>query len=187
MAKKKHPSEETDLLFRYIRAIDKHIEMGMLSIDIIHSFVVVDNYLHLYYSRPHKYDPDKMYKGFCQMLRLWINHQRSIKKGDLLQMVENGEFDHITKKELEDRNKLSHFLFHPLSSTDDIEPPTDSSTESLRKYHERYIHQTYSLLSENDPIQVVAIDSKGKPFVVIHEKGSPSQLIRQKPANILFK
>ena len=181
MTKKKHPSKTIDSTFRYIHAIDKHIKMGMITIDIIHSLVVVDSYTHLYYSRPYPNDPDKMYKGFCQMIRLWINYQRSVKLGDLMRMVEDGDFDHITTRELEDRKILSNYtsiLPHPIKN---INLPTDDDINSIRQFHIQYIQETYRPLADNDPIYIVAIDTKGRPFVVIHEEGIPSQLIRQKP------
>lgn len=90
--RKRTDSHEADIdeYYKGIRAIDKLMESGVLNIDFLRGVATLESYLHLYLLNDDlKNDnDDKAYKDLCYMIRMWINHQRAYKKGDLLRMID---------------------------------------------------------------------------------------------------
>lgn len=155
---------------KQIAAISRLIEHGWLLIDMSAGVVGVDPFLHTYYQQSIQGDDTKLYRGFCQMLRLWINFQRAFKKGELLHMLEEGVYDEITTKELAEMTNHKPFF---TKTKEDKEPPSLPSSEmkidERRAWLEKYINQRYGNFADAEPLQIIVIGSKGQPIVKVIE------------------
>lgn len=78
------------MLFDHIEAIKEMIDKSWVSVDIVDKMAMVDPLLHLKLLDLKSADY-KLYMGFCIELRLYINYELSLKRGDLQRLVEEGK------------------------------------------------------------------------------------------------
>lgn len=155
---------------KQIVAISRLIEHGWLLIDMSSGVVGIDSFLHTYYQQSIQGDDTKLYRGFCQMLRLWINFQRAFKKGELLHMLKEGAYDEITTKELAEITNHNPF-FTKTQGHKEISPlpSSEMNIDERRTWLEKYINQRYGNFADTDPLQIIVIGSKGQPIIKIIE------------------
>ena len=167
---------DADSLERQLKSIDNLIEKGMLVVDMLQGTAAMNSHVWNYYMQN-----DKMTHGFCIMLRSWINFQRSWKKGELLQMTEDGSFNRIAEDEIE---MLAKQAKHPSVMTGRVSPSVlrtdklsdDKSDEQKRMYLKEYITNRYCLWPDAAPILLVCIGVEGKAIATLEQTTVPSQL-----------
>lgn len=155
---------------KQIAAIDKLIAQGYLTVDIVNGIAAISPTLHGYYLQTIDGDETKLYRGFCLMLRLWINFQRAYKKGDLLRMFEEGDYDGINHRELAEaanRRPLDTDK-HKQIEAPSLPSPT-LSPEERREWLETYIKKRYGPLDDTAPLHIVAVGSTGRFIATVDE------------------
>ena len=70
---------------KQIEAIQSLIDSNQIIIDFLEAKVVIENKTFMQYRHTLQTDEqnDKLFNGFCVMIRTWINFQRAFKKGSL--------------------------------------------------------------------------------------------------------
>lgn len=163
-------SARIELQHKQIATIDRHIEQGYLMVDMVNAVVSIDPYLHIYYQQAIQGDDTKLYRGFCLMLRLWINYQRAYKKGELLRLLEEGCYDTISTREMADI--ANRKPFRPCMQKLSEAPTLPSSTLSLEErqaWLEQYIEKRYGTLSDTTPLLIIVIDNEGNTIATVEE------------------
>lgn len=163
---------EVNELEKHVKAIDNHIKSGRLVVDMLQGTAAMDSYLWIYFTRT-----DDMMKGFCIMLRRWINFQRSWKKGELLRMVEEGAYASIQEDELKELAKQKQ---HPLVMTARVSPTLldpekisgSLSDEQKEQYLSEYVNNRYCLWPDAAPVLVLCIGTKGNVVASVEQVAS---------------
>lgn len=169
---KKGAVGEVNDLEKHVKAIDGHIQSGRLVVDMLQGTAAMDSYLWIYYTRT-----DDMMKGFCIMLRRWINFQRSWKKGELLRMVEEGAYASIQKDELKELAKQKNY---PMIMTGRVSPTLldpekisgPMSDEQKKQYLSEYVNNRYCLWPDAAPVLVMCIGVKGDLIASVEQQSN---------------
>lgn len=162
---------------KQIAAISRLIEHGWLMVDMATGIIAIDPYLHTYYQQSIQGDETKLYRGFCQMLRLWINFQRAFKKGDLLRMIDEGDYDGISNRELAEATNRKPFITDSKGNRIPSSLPSpDLTIEERHAWLEQYIEQRYGNYADTEPLKIIVIGSNGKPIVEIIEVSSNNKI-----------
>lgn len=174
MKKNRKPDDAAFIESTYmmVKAIDKLVGLGLVEVDMLNALVSVDSCVHIYYRQllPGSKDEDKFYKCFCTMLRAYINYQRAVKKGDLLRMLEAGEYDAITRQEL-DLAGLDKPVDKPGKQPSEGESPCPTLPQGeltdgqKRDWLNSYIESRYAPLPDSTSIVVVTIGHDSRPLV----------------------
>lgn len=172
MKNKKSIVGEVNDLGKQVKAIDNHIQSGRLVVDMLQGTAAMDSYLWIYFTRT-----DDMIKGFCIMLRRWINFQRSWKKGELLRMVDEGAYHSIKEEELKELAKQKQ---HPLVMTSRVSPTLldpdkisgSLSEEQKKQYLSEYVNNRYCLWPDAAPVLVLCIGTKGNVIASVEQVAS---------------
>ena len=164
-----------DTLGKEIKAIDNLITSHLV-VDMLRGTAAMDSYLWIYYSKD-----DKLMQGFCIMLRQWINFQRAWKKGELLRMIEEGQYSFIGENELSELCEQKKF---PVELKDRISPTPlkperlsqSGNEEQKKQYLEEYVNSRYCPWPDAAPILVLCIGTDGSALASVEQTIRPSRL-----------
>lgn len=75
---------------KQIEAIQSLVDSNQLIIDFLKAKVVIGNPLFMYYRHALETEEenDKLFNGFCVMIRTWINFQRGFKRGSIEKILD---------------------------------------------------------------------------------------------------
>ena len=169
MKKKENPFMDVVNLEKHVTAIDNLIADGKLVVDMFQGTAAMDTYTWLYYS-----DKDQLMLGFCVMLRKWINFQRSWKKGELLRMIEEGNYQYLAEDEIETLAKqktihesMKNRVFPILLQREKLSG--NLSDEQKRQYLTEYVNSRYCLWPDAAPVLVLCIGTNGNLIASVEQ------------------
>lgn len=154
-----------------VKAVEKIIERGTVSIDVLHGIVTISLIAHVeLLEMPDSpgFDDSVLYHRYCTLFRQYINFYRGVQLGHTLRRIEAGDFDYMDVS----GEKILQAVKEPPY-------PTRSPHELIvhRMAMTNFSRKKWRPLEADETLTLLVLDDGGDMIQVVKEVLQPTQKI----------